>query len=54
MLPVVSHALVRWAPRLPRLQNLELYDGIPLEDELVHAAIAEHCPHFNSLSVLMW
>ncbi|KAF2729046.1 hypothetical protein EJ04DRAFT_503076 [Polyplosphaeria fusca] len=51
---LVSHALVRWAPRLPHLQNVELYDGGPLEDELVHAAIAQHCPQFNSLSIYMW
>jgi hypothetical protein len=46
--------LVRWAPRLPRLETLELYDGTPLEDELVHTAIHEHCPHFNSLSIFTW
>ncbi|KAL1607202.1 ATP-dependent RNA helicase dbp2 [Nothophoma quercina] len=30
-----SEALVRWAPRLPRLQSLELFDGKPLEDPLL-------------------
>jgi len=51
---VLGHALVRWAPRLPRLQTLELYDGGPLEDELVHAMIHDHCPQFNSLSIFTW
>ena len=51
---LLSHALVRWAPRLPRLQTLELFNGAPLEDELVHASIYEHCPHFNSLSIYTW
>jgi hypothetical protein len=51
---VLSHALVRWAPRLPRLQTLELRDGKPLEDELVHASIQQHCPQFNSLSIYKW
>ncbi|KAF2263736.1 hypothetical protein CC78DRAFT_496246 [Lojkania enalia] len=51
---ILSHALVRWAPRLPRLQTLELYDGGPLEDELVHASIYEYCPQFNSLSIYTW
>ncbi|KAF2191035.1 hypothetical protein K469DRAFT_362915 [Zopfia rhizophila CBS 207.26] len=51
---LLSHALVRWAPRLPRLQTLELYDGSPLEDELVHASIYQHCPQFNSLSIYTW
>ncbi|KAF2280093.1 uncharacterized protein EI97DRAFT_390898 [Westerdykella ornata] len=46
-----SHALVRWAPRLPRLHSLELYDLSPLEDEGVDAAISQNCPHFNSLSI---
>ncbi|KAF2006962.1 hypothetical protein P154DRAFT_421161, partial [Amniculicola lignicola CBS 123094] len=52
--PLLSHALVRWAPRLPRLQALELWDGSPLEDQLVHASIYQHCPHFNSLSIFTW
>jgi hypothetical protein len=51
---LLSHALVRWAPRLARLQTLELYNGSPLEDELVHASINEHCPLFNSLSIYTW
>ncbi|KAF2016299.1 hypothetical protein BU24DRAFT_422638 [Aaosphaeria arxii CBS 175.79] len=51
---LVSSALVRWAPRIPRLQTLELEDGVPLEDELVHASIQQHCPHFSSLSIFGW
>ncbi|USP73843.1 uncharacterized protein yc1106_01117 [Curvularia clavata] len=47
-------ALVRWTPRLPRLQSLELWDGKPLEDELVHASICENCPQFNSLMIYTW
>ena len=46
--------MVRWAPRLPRLVTLELYDGTPLEDELVHTTIHEHCPQFKSLSIFTW
>jgi hypothetical protein len=49
-----SGALVRWTPRLPRLQTLELWDGKPLEDELVHASLHEHCPQFNSLMIYTW
>jgi hypothetical protein len=51
---VFSGALVRWTPRLPRLQTLELWDGKSLEDELVHASIYEHCPLFNSLMIYTW
>ncbi|KAF1947825.1 hypothetical protein EJ02DRAFT_300615, partial [Clathrospora elynae] len=47
-------ALVRWTPRLPRLHSLELWDGKPLEDELVHASIYEHCPQFRSLMIYTW
>jgi hypothetical protein len=50
----LSSALVRWSSRLPRLQTLELWDGKPLEDELVHASISEHCPQFNSLMIYTW
>lgn len=49
-----SDALVRWTPRLPRLQTLEIYDGFPLEDELVHASIREHCPKFDTLMIYTW
>ncbi|CAO2647817.1 Nn.00g087390.m01.CDS01 [Neocucurbitaria sp. VM-36] len=51
---LLSGALVRWTPRLPRLQSLELWDGKPLEDELVHASIYEHCPQFGSLMIYTW
>ncbi|KAF2473334.1 uncharacterized protein BDR25DRAFT_218390, partial [Lindgomyces ingoldianus] len=51
---LLSHSLVRWVPRLPRLQTLELYNGSPLEDEQVHASIYKHCPLFNSLSIYTW
>jgi hypothetical protein len=33
---------------------LELWDGKPLEDELVHASIYEHCPQFRSLMIYTW
>ncbi|KAF1959537.1 hypothetical protein CC80DRAFT_381868, partial [Byssothecium circinans] len=46
---LTSSALVRWAPRLPRLQALELWDGSALEDALIPECIHQHCPNFNSL-----
>lgn len=51
---LLSDALIRWAPRLPRLQGLELWDGKPLEDELMHASMYQHCPQFNSLTIYQW
>lgn len=51
---MLSSALVRWTPRLPRLQNLELWDGKSLEDEMVHASINQYCTNFNSLMIYTW
>jgi hypothetical protein len=51
---LLSTSLIRWTPRLPRLETLEFYDGSPLEDDLLHASIHEHCPNFNSLSIYTW
>ncbi|KZM18273.1 hypothetical protein ST47_g10563 [Ascochyta rabiei] len=49
-----SDALIRWTPRLPRLQGLELWDGKPLEDPLVHASLYQYCPNFNTLMIFTW
>lgn len=49
-----SAALIQWIPRVPRLQELELWDGSALEDELVSASIHQHCPNFNSLMIFHW
>ncbi|KAF2814870.1 uncharacterized protein BDZ99DRAFT_186196 [Mytilinidion resinicola] len=51
---LLSHALVRWVPRLPRLHSLELWDGKALEDEILHASIRANCPHFDALSIYHW
>lgn len=51
---VKSDALVRWVTRLPRLRSLELFDGKPLENPLVHAALHEYCPNFNELMIYTW
>ncbi|KAF2799945.1 hypothetical protein K505DRAFT_404299 [Melanomma pulvis-pyrius CBS 109.77] len=51
---LLTHALIRWSPRLPRLEALEMFDGSPLQDELVHSSIQQHCPQFNSLSIFTW
>lgn len=40
--------------RLPRLQSLELFDGKPLENPLVHEALHEYCPNFNELMIYTW
>ncbi|KAF1978338.1 hypothetical protein BU23DRAFT_498272 [Bimuria novae-zelandiae CBS 107.79] len=49
-----SAALVHWAPRVSHLQELELWDGSALEDELVAASIHQNCPNFNSLMAFHW
>lgn len=49
-----STALIQWAPRVPRLQELELWDGSTLENGLVASSIHENCPNFNSLMIFHW
>ena len=51
---VLPSAMVRWAPRLPKLRALELFDGETLGEELAQAAIHENCPNFNSLMIFFW
>jgi len=51
---LTSSALIRWVPRIPRLQELELYYGNALVDELVGGSIHENCPNFNSLMIFSW
>ncbi|KAF2644847.1 hypothetical protein P280DRAFT_466111 [Massarina eburnea CBS 473.64] len=51
---LTAPALVRWAPRLPRLQGLELWDGSALEDALIPECIHQNCPNFNSLMIFSW
>lgn len=51
---LTSTALVQWVPRVSRLQELELWDGSALEDELVAASIHKHCPNFNALMIFHW
>lgn len=49
-----STALIDWTPRTPRLQELDLWDGGALEDELVATKLHEHCPNFSSLMIYHW
>jgi len=51
---LTSGALARWAPRLPRLNTLELWDGKVLEDERLHTVFRENCPQFSSLMIYTW
>ncbi|OCK79276.1 hypothetical protein K432DRAFT_355214 [Lepidopterella palustris CBS 459.81] len=52
--PLLSHALIRWSPRLPRLHSLELWEGKALEDELLPPSIKANCPNFDALSIYTW
>lgn len=53
-LEVLPGALRDWAPRLPRLRTLELWDGVVLGDQLVQAAIHTNCTHFEALKIYTW
>lgn len=46
-------ALISWIPRLPRLQQLTLWSGAALADD-VAKLIHVHCPHLKSLSFYEW
>ena len=50
---VTSAALLRWLPRLPRLQQLTLWDGGALESG-VGDLIRIHCPDFKVLRYYLW
>ncbi|GME58462.1 hypothetical protein GTA08_BOTSDO05852 [Neofusicoccum parvum] len=47
---VKPSALVKWAPRLPRLTSLQLWEGKALGDPAAQEAIITHCPKFDALS----
>ncbi|KAF2457816.1 hypothetical protein BDY21DRAFT_275553, partial [Lineolata rhizophorae] len=51
---IPGSALIRWAPRLPRLRSLELGDSRALGEEGVRAVLPAHCPHFDSVSLYFW
>lgn len=49
-----SPPLYKWAPKLPRLRRLELWDGETLAMTEVQQAIHAHCPYFSALSIYVW
>lgn len=51
---VKPSALVKWAPRLPRLTSLQLWEGKALGDPAAQEAIITHCPKFDALSFYIW
>ncbi|KAF2139349.1 uncharacterized protein K452DRAFT_275565 [Aplosporella prunicola CBS 121167] len=51
---IQSSALINWAPRLPRLKSLELWQGQTLAESQAQAAIHENCPQFDALSFYTW
>ncbi|KAI9673415.1 MAG: hypothetical protein M1817_002877 [Caeruleum heppii] len=50
---ILSSALTRWAPRLPKLRSLELWRGAALADGAA-SIVANHCPNFEKLSIYEW
>ncbi|KAK8192509.1 hypothetical protein M8818_007679 [Zalaria obscura] len=49
-----STALLRWAPRLSKLQELQFWNGKALEDETIQNLLCAHCPQLNKLSIFQW
>ncbi|EME76846.1 uncharacterized protein MYCFIDRAFT_147409 [Pseudocercospora fijiensis CIRAD86] len=50
---IFSHALLEWAPRLPKLRSLDLWDGKALADETLQTLLHAHCPNLSSLRIYL-
>lgn len=48
---VLSSVLSDWAPRLPHLKELDLYDGQALANETLQKQLHQHCPNLSSLRI---
>ena len=48
---VLSSVLADWAPRLPHLRELDLYDGKALANETLQKQLHQHCPNLSSLRI---
>lgn len=51
LLDVLSTALLTWAPRLPHLCRLKLFDGKAFADEKFRNLLHAHCPNLEALTV---
>lgn len=51
LLDVLSTALLTWAPRLPHLRSLKLFDGKAFADETFRNLLHAHCPNLEALTV---
>ena len=50
ILDTLSTALLTWAPRLPNLRELSLFNGKALADETVRNLLHAHCPNLDSIT----
>ncbi|KAF2167707.1 hypothetical protein M409DRAFT_65831 [Zasmidium cellare ATCC 36951] len=48
---ILSTALLDWAPRLPHLKSLDLWDGRALADETIRNLLHAHCPNLTNLRI---
>jgi hypothetical protein len=51
LLDTLSTALLTWAPRLPNLRELGLFNGKALADETVRNLLHAHCPNLDSITL---
>ena len=51
LLDTLSTALLTWAPRLPNLRELSLFNGKALADETVRNLLHAHCPNLDSVTL---
>jgi hypothetical protein len=53
MMPVPSTTLDDWIEGLPQLQNLSVWTGSALSQQ-VGKKIRDHCPEFKQLRIYIW
>jgi hypothetical protein len=51
---VACETLVRWIPKLTKLQELKLFEGTPLLDENLPQLVSACCPQFRKLGFFFW
>ncbi|KAK4494039.1 hypothetical protein PRZ48_015226 [Zasmidium cellare] len=48
---ILSTSLLDWAPKLPHLKSLDLWDGRALADESIRNLLHAHCPNLTDLRI---
>ncbi|KAI9692071.1 MAG: hypothetical protein M1820_009538 [Bogoriella megaspora] len=52
--PASSNILIKWIPKLTNLQELKLFDGQALADDVLPDLVNTSCPLFRKLGIYFW